>query len=195
MLQLILLVSFFIFNEGAYAQTKVTPTPVPACTGSGDTTNCCKQNYEQDEKGNPKSGLIRCGRKVACSYQIITDDKGNEIELNGKTTDPKTGATLPATVVKTPDKADMCNFNSLMDTVNRIINFILWGLALPIVAIMFAYAGFTLLTAGGESSHARTKAKSIFFNAATGLVIAFCAYLIISFLLKTLGYQGSWIGF
>lgn len=175
-------------------KTVVKPTAVPPAD--------CPQKYEQDEKGNPAEGLIRCGRKVACEYQIITDDKGNEIELNGNPQGDKAMALHPKdstgkftpVIVRIPDKADMCNFNSLMDTVNRIITFLL-VLTLPIVAIMFAYAGFTLITAGGESSNARTKAKGIFFNAVIGLLIAFCAYLIIFFILKTLGYDGKWFGF
>lgn len=154
----------------------VTKTTVPACTGeNGENTNkCCKQNDDSDK------GLIRCGRKISCEYLITTDKDGNEKEDL-------------TSIVKTPDKANACDFNAVMDTVNRIINFLLL-LSLPIVAIMFAYAGGTLLLSGGNPS-ARTKAKEIFFAAVIGLVIAFCAYIIIHLILTTLGYEGGWIGF
>ena len=88
-----------------------------------------------------------------------------------------------------------CTFDDIIKLVNNVIHFILFFLVIPICAIMFAYAGFLLVTAGGEAAGARTKAKSIFTNAAIGLIVAFAAWLIINLILTTLGYKGSWIGF
>lgn len=95
---------------------------------------------------------------------------------------------------KIPD-SDLCGFNALMDLINKIINFILFNMAIPIAAIMFVYAGWLMVTAGGEAAHARTKAKSIFTNAVIGLALAAAAWLIIKTVLSILGYDGSWIGF
>jgi hypothetical protein len=119
------------------------------------------------DPANDSPGLVQCGRKTI------------EVTKNGITS-----------VIADPN--DACNFNELMHLINNIISFILFGLAIPIAGIMFAYAGFTLLTSGG-SSGAKTKAKEIFFSAAVGLVISFVAYIIVVFVLKTLGYDGSWI--
>lgn len=94
----------------------------------------------------------------------------------------------------TTSLATPCNFNALMTLVNNIINFILVYMTVPIAAIMFAYAGFELVTAGGESAHARTKAKSIFTNAVIGLVIAIACWLVVHSILSILGFDGSWIG-
>lgn len=88
-----------------------------------------------------------------------------------------------------------CGFNDFMALVNRVIHFILFDMVIPIAAIMFAYAGFLLVTAGGEAAGARTRAKSIFFNVVLGLIIAVAAFLIIRTILSILGYEGSWIGF
>ncbi len=120
-------------------------------------------------------GLVQCGRKT-----IYLNEKNEEVP-------PGTPG-----AVKIADPKDACDFDDVMYLINNIINWILLGLALPIAGIMFAYAGFTLITSGGSSS-AKTKAKEIFFNAAVGLVLAFTAYLIIVFVLKALGYDGSWI--
>jgi hypothetical protein len=87
-----------------------------------------------------------------------------------------------------------CDFNALMALVNTVINFILFKMVVPIAAIMFAYAGYLLITAGGETAGARTKAKSIFTNAIIGLIIAVAAWLIVSTILAILGYNGTWIG-
>lgn len=88
-----------------------------------------------------------------------------------------------------------CDFNSFVDLINNIINFALMYLAIPIAAIMFAYAGFLMVTAGESASEARTKAKGIFMNALMGLAIAAACWLIVNTILSVLGYDGSWLGF
>lgn len=88
-----------------------------------------------------------------------------------------------------------CDFNALMALVNKVINFIFVSLVVPIAAIMFFYAGFLMITAGGESASSRTKAKGIFTNALFGLVIAAGSWVIIHTILVILGYEGDWIGF
>lgn len=85
-------------------------------------------------------------------------------------------------------------WNNLMKLINNIVNFILFRLALPLAAIMFAYAGFELLTSGGNTEQMK-KAKKIFINVAIGLILAAAAWLIVNTILSTLGYNGSWIGF
>jgi hypothetical protein len=88
-----------------------------------------------------------------------------------------------------------CGYDEFMALVSRVIKFILFDLAIPIAAIMFFYAGFLMVTAGGESAGARTKAKNIFTNTLIGLALATGAWVIIHTLLSILGYNGSWIGF
>ena len=89
----------------------------------------------------------------------------------------------------------LCDFDMLMKLVNTVIHFVLFDMVIPIAAIMFIYAGFLMVTAGGEAAGARTKAKSIFTNVVFGLIIAVAAFLIIRTVLSILGYEGSWIGF
>ena len=55
-------------------------------------------------------------------------------------------------------------FNEFLTLINNIVNFILFSLAVPIAAIMFFYAGFLMITAGGVSASSKTKAKNIFTN-------------------------------
>lgn len=87
--------------------------------------------------------------------------------------------------------SDNCGFNDLLTLVNTIINFILFVLAVPIAAIMFAYAGFLLIFSGGESGK-RTKAKDIFLNVVIGLAVVAAAWLIVHTILSIVGYQQSW---
>ena len=91
-------------------------------------------------------------------------------------------------------KIVQCNFQGFMQLIDNIMKFILFSLAVPIAAIMFAYAGFKLVTSGG-SAEAKTRAKTIFSHAVFGIVIAAGAWLIVKTILDILGYQGAWIGF
>jgi hypothetical protein len=81
-----------------------------------------------------------------------------------------------------------CDFPALVKLVERVINFILYALAIPIAAIMFTYAGFKLVASGG-SSEARTSARKIFTNAVIGLVMVAAAWLIIKTLLVIVGFK------
>lgn len=87
-----------------------------------------------------------------------------------------------------------CDFNQLMNLVNKVIKFVLYDMVVPIAAIMFAYAGFELVTSGG-STEKRATAKNVFTNALIGLVIAVGAFILIRTLLSILGFKGDWIGF
>lgn len=88
----------------------------------------------------------------------------------------------------------LSGFNEFMTLINNVIYFVLFGLAIPISAIMFAYAGFLMLTSGGDTSKVGT-AKTIFTNVAIGLILASISFLIVNALLSILGFDGSWIGF
>ena len=97
-------------------------------------------------------------------------------------------AAEPLVPCLTTGKPGDCDLKALMQPVDNVIQFILIYMAVPIAAIMFAFAGFKLVTSGG-SSEARTKAKSIFFNAALGLALAAGAWIIIKTLLTIVGYK------
>lgn len=87
-----------------------------------------------------------------------------------------------------------CDFKAFMDLINNGIDYILKFLAIPIAAIMFFYAGFLMVTSGG-STESKTRAKSIFTNAALGLIFIAGAWIIIKTILTVLRYDGAWIGF
>ena len=84
-----------------------------------------------------------------------------------------------------------CGFYQFLTLINTVVKFIFLNLIIPIAAIMFAYAGFELVTSGGETSK-REKAKKIFTNVAFGLAIAVAAFLIVQTILSIVGYKTSW---
>ena len=70
------------------------------------------------------AGLVPCGTEKTPQL----DSQGVAVkDANGN----------PILVIKNP-----CGFNDLFTLVNKVVNFILIFLAVPIPAIMFAYAGF-----------------------------------------------------
>lgn len=84
---------------------------------------------------------------------------------------------------------EACTFGHILELISNVINFLLFDLAVPIAAIVFAYAGFLMLFSGGNPG-ARSRAKSMFGDVALGLVIALAAWLIITTILNILGYTG-----
>lgn len=82
-----------------------------------------------------------------------------------------------------------CDFNYLMALVNNVIDFLLFVIATPLVAIILCYAGFLMLTSGGSSEKV-TKAKHIIKSVVFGYIIALAAWLIINTILSTLGFNG-----
>ncbi|MBP6908360.1 MAG: hypothetical protein KBB75_00880 [Candidatus Pacebacteria bacterium] len=82
-----------------------------------------------------------------------------------------------------------CDFNALLELVNKIINFLLFTLATPLVALILTYAGWLYITSGGSDENTK-KAKSMMKNAVWGYILALSAWLIINTLLKAVGFKG-----
>ncbi|MDH5442190.1 MAG: pilin [Candidatus Nomurabacteria bacterium] len=85
-----------------------------------------------------------------------------------------------------------CGFSTLLETISRIINFILFTLATPLFTILFIYAGVMYMSSGGNETK-RTQAKTIIRNVVIGYVIAIAAWLIVATLLRSLGVEGTYV--
>jgi len=84
---------------------------------------------------------------------------------------------------------DQCTFNSLITLAIRIINF-LTVLSASLAAISFCYAGFLLITSGGDPG-ARKKAQEIFTKTAIGFAFVLGAWVIVYTLVNTLTVGGG----
>ncbi|MDO8659875.1 MAG: pilin [Candidatus Parcubacteria bacterium] len=153
-------------------------------TNKCETITPCASNKIRDI--NTQKCVIRLTR-------LSTQEEGTPNESSTNSDSDLTPPISGGVGVNCPN--DDCGFNDFIALINRVISFILFNLAIPISAIMFAYAGFLLVTAGGAGE--KTKAKDIFTNTATGLVIAAGAWLVVNTLLSILAKPGmwSWIGF
>ena len=86
--------------------------------------------------------------------------------------------------------ANPCDFSYVVLLINNVIQFLLFAIATPLVALAITYAGFLLLFSAG-SSEAKTKAKSIIKNIVIGYIIALGAWLIVNTIFKTFGFKGD----
>lgn len=85
-----------------------------------------------------------------------------------------------------------CDFNQVLATIDRIIKFLLYIIALPVAAILFAYSGIKLIIAKASGKQAALgEAKSVIFNVLIGLIFAMGAWVIVKFVLVILGYTDA----
>lgn len=83
------------------------------------------------------------------------------------------------------DPHEQCYFNDVIQIAQNVIDFLIFKIAMPIAALMFAYAGFLYVTNRGNESQVK-QAHDIFLNVFWGLVIALAAWLTINFILEFL---------
>jgi len=75
------------------------------------------------------------------------------------------------------DGTEQCRFKDLITLADNIIKYLIY-FSIPIVAIVFAYAGFLYLTSADSVGKA-SQATSLFTDAAIGFVIVLSAWLIV----------------
>jgi hypothetical protein len=129
---------------------------------------------------------------ISSSNTQMTVPKSMIIPPNGNNPNPNPNNNLnPSTTYSGliacggPD----CDFNAFVDTINRVVDFLIVFIMFPLVAIVVAWAGFQLITSGGSSS-AKEHAKSSIKHILTGLIVALLSWCIIKLVLITLGYHG-----
>ncbi len=77
-----------------------------------------------------------------------------------------------------------CGYDDFMVLINNVIETLI-GIAVAVSALLFMYAGFLYLTAGGNENQA-DRAKDIFGNVAIGFGIILVAWLVVSMIVGLL---------
>jgi hypothetical protein len=85
-----------------------------------------------------------------------------------------------------------CNICDIAKLAQNLINAGIY-IAIFLSAILFAYAGWQYMTAGGEPGKA-SEGKRIFWNVGVGLALILAAWLIIDLIMKVLVDQGATFG-
>ncbi len=86
--------------------------------------------------------------------------------------------------------AKPCNFGSLMTLANTVINFLLFVIAAPLMALILVYAGWLYISDAGSEKNI-TKAKDAMKKGLIGFVLALAAWLIIHTIMISLGFNGT----
>lgn len=87
------------------------------------------------------------------------------------------------------DGGSGCGWADVISLINRIITYLL-TIATILAVVSFIYAGFLLITAGGNSGKV-SQAKDIFGSVVIGLVLAYGAWIIVHFIFAALGGQSQ----
>jgi hypothetical protein len=90
--------------------------------------------------------------------------------------------------------SEQCAFEDLIKQVQVVIDFLIFKIAAPLAAVMFAYAGFLYVTNGGNESRIK-EAHEIFWNVFIGLIVALAAWMVVSFILNFFLGDGSAFNF
>ncbi len=85
-----------------------------------------------------------------------------------------------------------CTICELANTAQHVVNTGIY-MVVFLSSVLFAYAGWVYLMAGGDTG-AAAKAKSIFTNVAIGLVIVLSAWLVVDTIIRALFNQGAGFG-
>lgn len=82
-----------------------------------------------------------------------------------------------------PCEGSSCTFTHLIILANNVIEFSLFKIASPVAALMIAYAGFRIMTSGGDMQTLQT-GKKLAWNVLIGYLIALGAWLIVRALFR-----------
>lgn len=81
-----------------------------------------------------------------------------------------------------------CEIRHFFILLDRIYNFIVWNIATPLAVLMLVLGGIFLMISAGNPNLAGT-ARKILQWAVIGLILVFGSWVIINFILTTLGYK------
>jgi hypothetical protein len=84
-----------------------------------------------------------------------------------------------------------CGISDFFSMLGRIYSFIVLDIATPLAVIALIIGGILMMISAGNPNLAGT-GKKILYTAIIGLVLVFCSWLIIDFILKAIGYSGNW---
>jgi len=89
------------------------------------------------------------------------------------------------------DPAVPCGVSDFFVMLMNIYNFIVLQIATPLAVIAIIVGAIMMLVSAGNAN-LFGMGKKIIFTAIIGLVLVFCSWIIIDFIMKALGYTGTW---
>ena len=171
--------------------TQTTTTTTQTTTNTTQTSTNAQQSGTQSvaPEGDPTTGDGTCGDQK-------DNDGDGRIDYDGVggTYEPDPSCYLgkgASEVAKGDEKSGLiacnnyCTFSDVLKTINNLIVFLITVLFVPIIIIMFMYAGFKYLTAQGDPKKI-INLKSLLKHIFIGILIVLSAWLIVKVLLIVL---------
>ncbi len=140
---------------------------------SGNQCKDCKDNNgdgKADFDGNDTLGE---------SKKMIKPDPSCFAKDSNTETKEEASGLVPCT--------DYCGFDDVFILINKLLEFFMKTLLIPIFMITIMYAGFKYITAEGNPAKT-AKLKTTFGNLILGMILILCAWLIVRTVLYMLGY-------
>lgn len=81
-----------------------------------------------------------------------------------------------------------CNWQKLVELINKMLKFVVFDISLPLCAVLFMYSGWQMMTSQGDMRKF-TMARKIFTNVVIGFAIVMVAYYVVKFGLGVLGFE------
>ncbi len=155
------------------------PTAAPAPTPKGDGT--CKDG---EDNSTPKDGK-------ADYYGV--DNTGPEGVPDGRLDlEPDPSCISPDDTEKSDLPAgnllscyNYCTFSDVLKTINNLITFLITKLFIPILVLLFMFAGVKYITAQGNPAKV-ANIKKMVLNIIIGLLLVLCSWLIVKVILRIL---------
>lgn len=138
------------------------PDPLPP-----NTPTTTSGNSSTNQLPNPQSTNTTPGT-VLTPEQVAADKKGNGL---------------------VPCK-DTCDFNDILQLINNLITFLITTLFIPIIILLFMYAGFKYITAEGNPSKIANLKKMV-WHIIVGMLLVLCSWLIVKTIISILSSNES----
>ncbi|MBI2053978.1 MAG: hypothetical protein HYT36_01405 [Candidatus Staskawiczbacteria bacterium] len=91
------------------------------------------------------------------------------------------------------DPVCRCQLYHVFILLSNIFDFMVWNIAAPLAVFMLTIGAVMIIISGGNPNLA-SQGKRILWISIIGLVLVFCSWVIINFILSALGYKdiGNW---
>lgn len=85
---------------------------------------------------------------------------------------------------------DTCDLNDVLQLINNIIVFLIKDIFIPIIILLFIYAGYQYITAQGNPAKI-ANLKKLLWRIIVGMVLVLCAWLIVKTIISILSSEDS----
>ncbi len=168
----------------------------PTCENSGGVCFLtCDTGYHSIDKVCASGGSCCVANEPT---KTGTADTGNSGSNSGTGSNTGTSGSLLGGLVQCgtgegPESANECGFNDIISLIQRVINFLLFVIAMPLAAIALTWTGFQLMLASSQGkADGLGMLKQRMFLIVGGFGLALAAWLIVHAIVAGLGVSETY---